>query len=226
MNTDFGKILQQIYDSSVAERWETMVVWQQFIILAAPTGVVDMTKESIARRTGIPLEMIETAIAELEAPDPKSRSKSEGGRRLLRLDPERDWGWSLVNYLSYRDNTQTDARKEYMKKYMAKYRKVNGEKESEKPVQTELIKSGAEAPKKSRITIEEARAYCIELELKASDGDAMIANWETNGWTVNGRPVRDCKAQIRKWKLFGYMPSQKKSAEQLIAERRRKGGNV
>ena len=44
----FGKVFQQMYDSSVAIHWETMVVFQQFIVLADKNGIVDMTPLSIS----------------------------------------------------------------------------------------------------------------------------------------------------------------------------------
>jgi len=97
----FGKVFQQIYDSTVAADWEVMTVWIHFIILADEKGVVDIPPFAIARRTGLPLEMIEKGIKELEKVDPLSRSKDEGGARLVRLDEHRDWGWKLPTYSEY-----------------------------------------------------------------------------------------------------------------------------
>ncbi|HEY1772465.1 MAG TPA: hypothetical protein VGH91_04655 [Gammaproteobacteria bacterium] len=97
----YGKVFRQMYDSTVATNWKALVTFQQFIILADSDGVVDMTPEAISRYTNIPLEIIQAGIAELEKPDPKSRSKEAEGRRLERLDPDREWGWYLVNYEYY-----------------------------------------------------------------------------------------------------------------------------
>lgn len=97
----FGKIFQQIYDSTVAADWEVMVVWQQLIILADENGVVDSPIFAIARRTGMPEEMIAKAIAELEKPDKHSRSAEDNGARLVRLDEHREWGWRLPTYNEY-----------------------------------------------------------------------------------------------------------------------------
>ena len=88
----YGKIFEQIYDSSVCEDWQAMITFQQLIVLADADGVVDMTAKSISRRTNIPLDVIEYGIAELAKPDSSSRSKAEQGRRILRLDKHRDWG--------------------------------------------------------------------------------------------------------------------------------------
>lgn len=97
----YGKVFRQMYDSTVATNWKALVTFQQFIILADADGVVDMTPEAISRYTNIPLDIIQAGIEELEKPDPKSRSKEADGRRLERLEPEREWGWYLVNYEYY-----------------------------------------------------------------------------------------------------------------------------
>jgi hypothetical protein len=97
----FGKVFQQIYDSTVAADWEVMTVWIHFIILADENGVVDIPPFAIARRTGLPQEMVEKGIAELEKSDPLSRSKDAKGARLVRLDEHRDWGWRLPTYGEY-----------------------------------------------------------------------------------------------------------------------------
>ena len=97
----FGKVFQQIYDSTVAADWEVMTVWIHFIILADEHGVVDIPPFAIARRTGVPLKVIEKGIKILEKEDPLSRSKDAKGARLVRLDKHRDWGWKLPTYNEY-----------------------------------------------------------------------------------------------------------------------------
>lgn len=97
----YGKVFRQMYDSTVATNWKTLVTFQQFIILADADGIVDMTPEAISRYTNIPLDIIQEGIAELSKPDPKSRSKTAEGRRIALLEPEREWGWYLINYEFY-----------------------------------------------------------------------------------------------------------------------------
>lgn len=97
----FGKIFEQMYDSSIAVNWKTMVVFQQMIVLADENGEVDKTIESIARRTNMPLSMVENAIRELEKPDATSRNTKNEGRRLIPLDDHRDWGWRIGNHEYY-----------------------------------------------------------------------------------------------------------------------------
>lgn len=120
----FGKIFESIYDSSIAEDWKAMIVFQQLIVLCDRNGIIDMTSEAIARRTNIPLEVIEYGLKILQEPDVESRSPLMQGKRIVLLEPEdRNWGWLIVNHEYYRNLQSQDERKQYMSKYMKTYMK-------------------------------------------------------------------------------------------------------
>lgn len=123
----YGKLFSQMYDGTLATKgpWQALVTFQQFIILSDKNGIVDMTADAIARRTTIPLEIIESGIKTLMEPDPGSRSPDEEGRRLVLVSDSRDWGWRVVNYEHYRKIRSEDERREYQKQYMRKRRSVN-----------------------------------------------------------------------------------------------------
>src|SRR5438477_11915234 len=106
-----------MYDGTLASKgpWQAIVTFQQLLILADPTGVIDMTPESIGRRTTIPLEIIAVGINALEQPDPASRRRDEEGRRIVRLDDHRAWGWRIVNFVHYRNLRNNADRPEYQK---------------------------------------------------------------------------------------------------------------
>lgn len=87
-------------DSSIAEDWQTRHVFEDILKLA-DHGVLDMTRQAFARRTNIPMEIVNDAIGKLEAPDPNSRDEAEAGARIVRLDHHRDWGWRIVNWDKY-----------------------------------------------------------------------------------------------------------------------------
>src|SRR5690349_9652458 len=108
-----------MYDGTLATRgcWQALVTFQQLIILADRRGIVDMTPEAIARRTTIPFEVIRLGIAELEKPDPDSRTPDEEGRRIVRLNDDRAWGWRIVNHAHYRALRSEDERTEYHRRY-------------------------------------------------------------------------------------------------------------
>jgi hypothetical protein len=115
----YGKLFVQMYDGTLAMKgpWQALVTFQQFVILANRHGEVDMTADAIARRTTIPLEVIETGIRSLEEPDPGSRTPDEDGRRIARLADHRDWGWRIVNYDHYNRLRSEEERKEYHRRY-------------------------------------------------------------------------------------------------------------
>jgi hypothetical protein len=88
-----------------------------------------MTVEAFARRTNVPLEIVRTAISRLERPDPRSRTPDEDGKRLVRLDEHREWGWHLVNHAKYRGMKSDGDRRAYMRDYMRERRKQESKQE-------------------------------------------------------------------------------------------------
>lgn len=122
----FTKVFRSMYDGTLASRgpWQALVTFQQMLILADRRGVVDMTPEAIARISTIPIDIIRAGIEALEQPDPGSRTRDENGKRIIRLDPARDWGWRIVNYEKYRQIRNEEDRREYQRKWMADKRKI------------------------------------------------------------------------------------------------------
>lgn len=118
----FVKIYPSLWDGTLAERWE---VWSLFVFMLAncdAEGVLDMTPAAIARRSCIPVEKVEEALAVLEAPDPGSRTADAEGRRVMRLDAHREWGWRIVNYKRYRNMRDETVRREQNRVAQAKWR--------------------------------------------------------------------------------------------------------
>jgi len=123
----FAKIFKQILESSIVESPETRFTFMDFLILADKNGVVDVTHEAIARRTNRPIDVIRRTIAELEGPDPASRTPDANGARIFRLDEHRDWGWGIVNYDYFRKLASEEQRREKTKLRTQKWRKKVGE---------------------------------------------------------------------------------------------------
>ena len=111
----FAKIFAQIFDSSIASDHVVRHVFMDMIVLADRDGVVDMTYDAIARRTNVPEAIVIHAIGELLKPDPRSRSKSESGARLIPIDSHRDWGWQIVNFEHYRNIVDEESRRAYFR---------------------------------------------------------------------------------------------------------------
>lgn len=99
----YGKIFASMYDGTLYGHWQAIVTFQQMIVLCDGDGLIDMTPQAIAARTSIPLEIIQKGVEVLEQPDPYTRTPGDDGRRIVRLDDHRPWGWRLVNHHVYRD---------------------------------------------------------------------------------------------------------------------------
>jgi hypothetical protein len=127
----FAKIFGQIFDSSIAEDYNCRRMFMDLLVLADPTGAVDMTEDAISRRTNVPVEEVRRYIAELCQPDNKSRSQLEEGKRLVPLDSSRDWGWRIVNYWHYRKLRDEEARRSYFRDSQRRYRRRLKEKKKE-----------------------------------------------------------------------------------------------
>lgn len=127
----YGKLFTSMYDGTLAENWKALVTFQQMIILCDPDGIVDMTPTAISRRTGIPQDIIAEGVTILEQPDQSSRTMKDSGKRIIRIDTHRSWGWQIVNHEKYKKLRTADDRREYMKLYMreqrAKAKDVNNE---------------------------------------------------------------------------------------------------
>jgi hypothetical protein len=118
----YVKIFAQILDSSLAYNYDTRHVFMDLLVLADTEGIVDMTHEAIARRTNAPIDLIKGSISELEEPDPSSHIPEEEGRRLVRLDDHRNWGWRIVNYKVYREMRDKEAMRAYFRDYKRRQR--------------------------------------------------------------------------------------------------------
>ncbi len=130
----FAKVFGQIFDSSIAEDYNCRRMFMDLLVLADPTGAVDMTHEAISRRTNVPIEEVAKYINQLCEPDAKSRSRLEEGKRLVPLDKNRDWGWQIVNYQHYRRLKDEEARRSYFRDAQRKAR-AKKKKEVEEEVE-------------------------------------------------------------------------------------------
>ncbi len=108
----YGKIFESMYDGSLFGNWEAIVTFQQMIVICDSGGIVDITPQALAARTSIPLKHIKNGIEFLEQPDKHSRSPTEDGRRLIRIDNERSWGWQIVNHSYYRQLSSRQDKRE------------------------------------------------------------------------------------------------------------------
>jgi len=120
----YGKIFDSIYDGTLAEDWRALITFQQMIVLCDADGMIDMTPHAISRRTGIPIEHIEAGIKILENPDPYSRTDADEGRRIMRIDSHRPWGWHIVNHTKYKNLQDSDMIRAQTRERVRKHREA------------------------------------------------------------------------------------------------------
>lgn len=78
------------------------------------SGNVELHPRAIAAMTGLTEEIVRETLLRLEADDKESRTMHPeyGGRRIVRLDEHRPWGWFLVNSEIYRTLLRAGAMRE------------------------------------------------------------------------------------------------------------------
>lgn len=214
----YARIFLQILDSSLADDWQTRHVFEDLLKLASSEGVVDMTHTAISRRTNVPLDIVERAISSLEAPDPISRDPQEGGRRIVRLDAHRTWGWRIVNFDRYEAiRKQQDVREaERIKKAASRARSspcTPSEEETTTDTNTDTSTGGTRqvetcpghVPDKLPQhvippDIAHVRLFMTFLGHPEHFGDEFWNFYESKGWLVGKARMKNWHCAARGWR--------------------------
>jgi hypothetical protein len=120
-----------------------------------------------------------SGIKRLSQPDHKSRSRNDEGRRLVLIDPEREWGWIVVNYEKYKEMRSNEERREYMKEYMRRKRSkqpVN----TVSPLLTQLAKADEEAEAYAKEEEEAKKRRVAPRRTPPTTDDAFWASLKSN----------------------------------------------
>lgn len=166
----YAKVFAQIFDGTLCTvgPWESLVTFQQLLILADQDGHVDMTATAISRRTTIPLEIIEKGIAALLLPDLESRTPTEEGRRIVPLSEGRAWGWRVVNYKHYRQLKREEDRRSYHREYWHSRKEKTQQTQQTQPNQP-IAEAEAEAEAKKSSKDDLAKKSKITKPIDVSD---------------------------------------------------------
>lgn len=125
---------------------DLILVFVNILCHADQDGIVDRHWQAIADETGLSPARVKSALLELEGPDNQSRTRTDDGRRLKRIDQDRDWGWQIVNFQHYRELRTTEERREYHRLYKAKQREnANKNDNVNKCQQMSTMSTNAEA---------------------------------------------------------------------------------
>lgn len=105
--TQYTPAFPSIYTGSLRGKYPACTVFQALFPLIDSQGIVDCDYGYISLVSGIPENLVRQGIHELMQPDPMSRSPAQEGRRLVPIDPSREWGWRVVNYGAYRERARS-----------------------------------------------------------------------------------------------------------------------
>lgn len=129
----FAKIFSAMFDGSMyGAGADVFAVWVYLLAKCDYTGHIEVNARKIAGDIGTSVESVDKAIAYLEQPDPRSRSTNEEGRRIVR---EGQFLYRIVNFETYRDMRDAEAKREYDRNYQRKRyqeRKTSSRKTYEK----------------------------------------------------------------------------------------------
>lgn len=116
----YGKFFASAFTGSMYGKGvHVFALWAYAVSNSDRAGCVEINCERVAAILGCSEAEMESALALLCAPDPRSRSKEEEGRRLLR---EGEFIFRLVNYEKYRQIRNEEERREQNRVAQAKWR--------------------------------------------------------------------------------------------------------
>lgn len=171
----YAKLFASIYQGTLRGNTHGLLVFTNMLAHADKDGWVDMHPRVIAEEVGLTVEDVQSAINELEAPDPDSRSPEEDGRRIVRMDEHRSWGWFIVNHAKYRAIRNEEDRREQNRLSQERWRKKN------KPSVSKVSQASAESANTETETETE--------KSKALSASADVVTKKLNGSEATAREL-------------------------------------
>lgn len=126
----YCKLFASLYQGTLRGKSHEILVFTNLLAHADAEGYVDKHFRAIADEVGLTVDEVKTAISLLESPDPESRSPENEGRRLLRINDHRAWGWQVVNYAKYRNIKSDEDRRKANREAQQRYRDKHKDKKS------------------------------------------------------------------------------------------------
>lgn len=206
----FGKLYASIYCGTLRGRPNELLVFTNMVATADAEGVVDKHFRAIAEEVGLSIPAVRKAVAELEAPDPESRSPEASGARLVRVDKHRDWGWRIVNYIKYRNIRNAEDRREQNRQAQARFRSKHDVSEvshGQPPSAHAEAEAEAEAVHTERgaskwPTEEEVIERGKFIGLTEDSCRAFWNHYEASGWVDgNGHAIAKWQPKLAGWKI-------------------------
>lgn len=107
--TGYTPVFRSVFEGSLCGKYPDTAAWLILLALADKNGHVDSTPQFISAVTGMPVDDLLQCINRFMEPDPHSRTTDNEGRRLELIDPDRAWGWRIVNHGKYREKARQAA---------------------------------------------------------------------------------------------------------------------
>ncbi len=187
----YGKHFESMYTGSmIGSGAEVFAVWG-YVIANRRKDLVELNPVLLAFVLGEPIERICDAIETLCSPDPKSRTKEEDGRRLIK---EGEYLYRVVNARRYDQEAN-----EYSRRERDKFRKREeraGEAEECSTRHNELPKTQFVKPEQ-----EQVKLLAAKMGLPAVEADKFWAYYESNGWKVGRNKMVDWHKALAGWKM-------------------------
>jgi hypothetical protein len=136
----YVKLFSSIYQGTLRGRPYCLLVFTNLLAHADSHGIVDIHPNAIADEIGLDISEVKQTLLILEEPDSESRSPESEGRRIVRLDGHRAWGWQIVNYVKYRVIKNEDDRREQNRAAQERWRNKN------KPASAEISSVSPDKP--------------------------------------------------------------------------------
>jgi hypothetical protein len=105
----YTPIFRSVFDGTLHGKWPQTGVWLALLAMVDRHGQIDRYPQAIASDIGIDIPTLLSCIAEFCKPDEMSRTRDHDGRRLELIDPDRPWGWKVLNHGKYREKARKAA---------------------------------------------------------------------------------------------------------------------
>lgn len=174
----YAKLFASIYQGTLRGNTHGLVVFTNMLAHADASGWVDIHPKAIAEETGLTLEQVQAAISELESPDPDSRSPEQDGKRIVRMDEHRSWGWIVVNHGKYRAIRSDEDRREQNRLAQQRFREARNKSKpsvsnsKQSSAQSAQAEAEADTEAKKRKTYD-AQAHLMSVGVAGS----VIKDW-------------------------------------------------
>ena len=224
----FGKWFAQTYTGSMFGAGPSVFAVWGYVVAHMYFGTVELNPSVIAAALGDSRDNVERVLEYLCAPDPKSRSKIEEGRRLVR---EGEYLYRVPTGNLYRGMRDEHDRRAYNRKKKAESRRnqqsnsqdvstceSNNVSRRQPPSAAVSRRQPPSAHNREQITdnreqkeskskararfappsLAEVTDYVAERQSTVSP-QAFVAFYESKGWKVGNQPMKDWKAAVRTW---------------------------